>query len=143
MKRDERMSFMPKIIYKSPDDFGYQDRKMVKWMGMMLSDHTDRLTKHKKNRQQSEQIHSKAEQADHEKANILATAYLNKTPVAIQINAVTNGTFSPDIHALVLGQNDDRIFLKLQDDSLTEVTLTQIWHIAPLPWDIWYDQSPN
>ena len=32
-----------KIIRFTPDQFGYKDRGKMKWQGLMLSDHTEKL----------------------------------------------------------------------------------------------------
>lgn len=48
-------------------------------------------------------------------AKNLHTAYVNKSPVIIQSDVITNGNFYPDLECMVLGSQDNNIYLKLKD----------------------------
>ncbi|WP_208560651.1 hypothetical protein [Marinilactibacillus kalidii] len=112
----------------NPDKLGYKDRGKMKWLGMMLSDHTEALKKIKAEEQQQD-IQPKAEMTIEEISAILYEAYLTKSPVSIQANVLRNGQFYPDVHCLVLGYLGEKIILQLKDERIKRIEITLIRHI--------------
>lgn len=126
-----------KIIRMTPDQLGYKDRGKMKWQGLMLSDHSEALRRIK-NDQNSYEPKPKKLMSEVDIAQILQLAYISKVPVKIQANIVRNNNFFPDLHCLVLGYEEDKIYLKLSDGRLINCKLSQIRNITfsnPLEWN--------
>src|SRR5699024_4280081 len=113
---------MPKkIVRMTPDQLGYKDRGKMKWLGLMLSDHLDALKVMKKSR-------------------YLQQAYINKVPVIIQANTLNNGNYYPDLHCLVLGSQENKIFLLLKDNRTISCEINQIRNIEFMSIENWYNK---
>lgn len=128
-----------KIVRYTPDQLGYKDRGKMKWMGLMLSDHLDALREIDKEEQKGQPI-AKEIMSEFEIAETLHIAYINKTPVIIQADVMTNGHYYPDLECKVLGYQEDKIYLKLKDGRQTKCNLHQIRNIEYMDPIEWFDK---
>jgi len=117
-----------KIIRLTPDQLGYKDRGKMKWLGLMLSDHTEALSKMVKEELLKE-VEAKPQQSLIEISEILGQAYHTRTPVFIQANILQNGAYFKDVPCMVSGTFEERIYLLLKDGRLVDTTLNDIRHI--------------
>src|SRR5699024_10443091 len=126
-----------KVIRLTPDDLGYKDRGKMKWLGLMLSDHLDALRTMDKEDKKSEPK-PKRLMSEKEVSQYLQKAYVNKVPIIIQANVLKNGNYCPDIYCLVLGFQDDKIFLLLEDNRKVSCEIDQIRNIEFIKHEEWY-----
>lgn len=117
-----------KVIRRTPDQLGYKDRGIMKWQGLMLSAHLDELRTMKKEDKKGKPI-GKEIMTEKEISKYLEQSYLNKKPVSIQANTLKNGHFYPDVHCIVLGFQDEDIYLSLKDNRKTSCKINQIRNI--------------
>lgn len=129
-----------KIIHFTPDQMGYKDRGKMKWLGLILSDHTESLNKMMVE-ETGQNIAAKPIQSVTEISETLAEAYLLKKPVSIQANIVEDGTYLEDIRCLVSGTYEEQVFLVLKDGRVVNTTLEDIRHIEFIKSDIWYQKK--
>ncbi|WP_368655124.1 hypothetical protein AB4Y30_08925 [Ornithinibacillus sp. 4-3] len=127
------------IIRITPEQFGYEDRGIVKWLGMLLSDHTEALKQERKKNQLRE-IKAKVEMTEVEKANILYKAFTTGSPVLIQANIVTNGNYYKDLACKVSGYADNQIYFILKDKREASCTLEEIRNVEFMNLLDWYDK---
>jgi len=128
------------IIRLTPDQLGYKDRGKMKWMGLMLSDHTEALNNMTK-KDQANEVKAKPKQTLTEIGEKLAEAYQTKRPIAIQANILQNGSYFKDVRCLVSGRYEEKIYLMLKDGRMVDTTLEDIRHIEFLDSDIWYQKK--
>lgn len=125
-----------KVIRLTPDDLGYKDRGKMKWLGLMLSDHTEALKQMSERDKKMDPV-PKELMSQVEISNILQEAYTRKLPLLVQANIVRNGLYYPDLPCIVLGFHDDKIYFRLKDGRTCQCEMTQIRHIEfmnPLDW---------
>src|SRR5699024_12363328 len=70
----------------------------------------------------------------------LQQAYINKVPVIIQANTLNNGNYYPDLHCLVLGSQENKIFLLLKDNRTISCEINQIRNIEFMSIENWYNK---
>ncbi|MEC6748961.1 hypothetical protein VXN63_10420 [Marinilactibacillus sp. XAAS-LB27] len=116
------------VVLLDPDKLGYVDRGKMKWLGMMLSDHTEALKKMKAEDQQVD-ILPKEEMTTEDISTILYEAYVTKSPVSIQANVLKDGQYYPDVECLVMGYLGEKIILQLKDGRIKRVNIELIRHI--------------
>ncbi len=128
------------IIRITPEQFGYKDRGIMKWIGLMLSDHTEALKKEAEDSQKIE-VKPKEEMSEKEISQVLYRAFTNKLPVAIQANALRkDGNYYKDVQCMVTGYADNQIHLYLKDGRTTSCTLEQIRNVEMIDPLDWYDK---
>lgn len=128
-----------KIIHRTPDQLGYKDRGKMKWMGLMLSDHTEALTQMAQQEEKIE-VQAKPQQTLTERGAYLIQAYLAKKPVAIQANILQNGSYFNDVHCMVVGFFEETIFLKLKNGRMVEAALAEIRNIEFIDPHLWFEK---
>ncbi|WP_440895628.1 hypothetical protein ACS127_13865 [Amphibacillus sp. Q70] len=127
------------ITRVTPEQLGYKDRGIVKWLGMMLSDHSEALKKEKMNNQRIE-VEAKDEMTEADIANVLYKAFVTDSPVSIQANVMRDGNYYRDLPCKVSGYVENQIYLDLKDGRVTHCTLEQIRNVEAInPLD-WYDK---
>ncbi|WP_127849604.1 hypothetical protein [Lacticaseibacillus hulanensis] len=88
----------------------YRDRGMTKWQGYYLSDHTSALNKAKQ--AAAVTYPPRPQQSPEQIGVILADAFANSHPVAIQLTSIApNGEYGPDILGLVRGYTDTDVVI--------------------------------
>lgn len=128
------------IIRVTPEQFGYKDRGILKWQGMILSDHTDALKREKLNERLSE-VEAKAEMTEEEISKVLFNAYKADYPILIQANVIKNGNYYRDLKCKVLGYEDNQIYLLLKDGRTVNCTLDQIRNVEFMNSLDWFDKK--
>lgn len=125
------------IIRITPEQLGYKDRGIMKWMGLMLSDHTEALKKEAEDSRLVE-VQPKEEMTEEDIAQMLYQAFSSNSPVAIQANALRrDGNYYKDVECIVSGYVDNQIHLSLKNGRSTSCTLDQIRNVEmmdPLDW---------
>lgn len=127
------------VIKVTPEQFGYEDRGIVKWFGMMLSDHLEVLKKEEVDRQMLT-VAPKNEMTEIEISKALFHAYADDYPILIQANIIKNGNYYKDIECKVLGYDDNQIYLLLRDGRTVSCTLDQIRNVECMDFFEWYDK---
>lgn len=121
----------------TPDQLGYKDRGKMKWMGLMLSDHTEALNKMGKD-EKNDEIKPKPKQSLAEIGEYLEKAYHTQSPIIIQANVLQNGSYFKDVPCLVSGVSEEKIFLMLKNGRIVDTQLEDIRNIEFLDSKIWY-----
>lgn len=121
----------------TPEMFGYTDRGILKWQGMILADQTDAL---KKMDAEIAEIEGKEEMSEVEISQVLHRAYVTDYPVAIQANTIRNGSYYKDVICKVAGYGGNKIHLQLIDGRTTKCRLEEIRNIEMLDPLDWYDK---
>lgn len=129
-----------KIIRLTPDQLGYKDRGKMKWLGLMLSDHTEALSKMAKE-ELSKEVKAKPQQSLIEISEILGHAYHTGTLVLIQANILQNGSYFKDVPCMVSGTFEERIYLLLKDGRLVNTTLEDIRHVELMDAIDWQEKE--
>lgn len=127
-----------KIIKMTPDQLGYKDRGKMKWLGLMLSDHLEALKAIEDEDKKGDPI-AKELMSEIDISERLQIAYVNKSPIILQADILTNGHFYPDLECMVLGYKEDKIYFKLKDGRQTKCKLDQIRHIEFMSSVDWYN----
>lgn len=127
------------IIKMTPDELGYKDRGIMKWQGLILASHRDGLDKMDKGDKQGKP-QAKEQMSEIEISEYLQQSYLNKRPVSIQANVLRDGHFYPDVNCIIVGFQDEDIYLLLNDNRSTTCTLDQIRNIEFMDPQKWYNK---
>ncbi|WP_130859904.1 hypothetical protein [Gracilibacillus phocaeensis] len=123
----------------TPEQLGYRDRGIVKWLGMMLSDHSEALKKEKNKLE----VKAKEMMTEEEVAMVLQQAFATKSPVLIQANTIRDGNYYKDVECKVAGYAENQIYLCLKDGRVTSCTLEEIRNIEWMNPLNWYDNRNN
>ena len=123
-------------IKRTPDQLGYKDRGIMKWQGLILSDQTDALKQMNKSEQLSDPV-PKEKMTEEAISEVMQLAFINKDPITMQADIVRNGKYYRDLHCIVLGYAEDKIYLQLESGRQVKCELHQIRHVEfmnPLEW---------
>lgn len=128
------------IIRVSPDQLGYKDRGVMKWLGMMLSDHSEAL---KKEKRANNFIEPKQKEglSMSEIGKLLYQAYVTHLPIRIQANVLRNGNYYPDLECKITGYVEDKIYFLLKDGRSVYCTLEQVRHVEIMDILEWHDKK--
>ncbi|WP_339185040.1 hypothetical protein [Oceanobacillus sp. FSL W7-1293] len=132
---------MEKILITrvTPEQFGYKDRGIMKWLGMMLSDHSEALKKEEMNDQLIE-VKAKEEMTEEAIAKVLNQAFATNSPVLIQANVMRNGNYYKDLECKVSGYGEGQIHLFLKDGRVTNCSIEEIRNVEFMNTLDWYDK---
>ncbi len=121
----------------TPEMFGYTDRGILKWQGMILADQTDAL---KKMESEITEIEGKKEMNVIEVSEVLHRAFASGYPIAIQANIIRNGSYYKDLICKVAGYGGNKIHLQLKDGRKASCSLEEIRNIEMLDPLDWYNK---
>ncbi|WP_080874452.1 hypothetical protein [Oceanobacillus timonensis] len=127
------------ITRVTPEQFGYQDRGIVKWLGMMLSDHSEALKKEEMNEQLIE-VKAKEAMSEEAIAKVLYQAFVTDSPVLIQANVMRNGHYYKDLECKVSGYMEEQIHLFLKDGRVTSCALEEIRNVTLMNTLDWFNK---
>lgn len=114
-----------------PDPYvrNYQDRKMAKWLGFYLSEHTAEMSKEDAEREKIWPRKAAMEEA--EVAKILEQAFNQQQKIILQLAELNlEGHPLPDIVATVEGIGEQGIYLLNETGELQVLPLAAMNHIA-------------
>lgn len=101
-----------KII--NPRMSGYNDRKMAKWQGLILSEHSEAMNQSKeKNKKINDQ---KEKQSLENISKLIAYSYSQKKTVSIQVDCLFNCHYEDDLIGIVCGYHEDTIYIQTEDE---------------------------
>lgn len=127
------------ITRATPDQLGYKDRGIVKWFGMMLSDHSEALKKEEAHNQMLA-VEAKEEMTEVEISQVLHKAFVMDYPVLIQANVMRNGNYYQDLECKVIGYVENQICFVLKDGRSTSCTLEEIRNVDIMNTLDWYEK---
>lgn len=122
-----------------PAELGYQDRKMAKWQGFILSDHTDIIRENKK---QTASHSAKEKQSLTMISDFLHRSFAYSQRLSIQLEFLVNGSYEPDVIGIVTGFENERIYVQT-DEELVVIDLMLIRHIEVLASAKWFNSDPT
>lgn len=105
----------------NPNTSGYVDRKMAKWQGLILSEHTEIL--------KEEKINNRKVNIEKEKQSVetiyglIDHSFSQKIMVTIQLDCLFNGNYQDDIIGVVFGYYENNIYVQTVD---TEIVVCEI-----------------
>lgn len=113
-----------------PDPYvrNYDDRKMAKWLGFYLSEHTAEMNKEKNQRHEVWQ--RREPMSEETVGKILNQAYTNQQQVRLQL-AYLNAEGQPeaDLIGLIAGMDQQTIYLVEEMDRFQAILLEQIQYV--------------
>lgn len=127
-------------IVLSPDRLGYKDRGLMKWQGLMLSDHNEALKKAKQD-QKALEVAFKPEMTVEEISQVLYKAFLIKKPVLIHPSILKNGHLYPDVKCMIKNYKEQTIYLQILDKRETTCKLDQIRNVEFMNVAEWYNKK--
>lgn len=113
----------------------YQDRKMAKWAGFYLSEHTTEISNEK---QQRDHVNPAKERMTPEEIDqVLYAAQLRTEMICIQKELRdADGNYFDDVRGFITGYDDRGIYLGDE-----KVDFDEIRNVSPLPFQKWSDVS--
>lgn len=129
-------------IYYTPDELGYEDRGKLKWMGMMLSDHTEALKQLKKSDTTLQKQTVKPQQSMSDISKFLYESFIYQKPILVQANIIQDGHHYQTMAAIAMGQKDAYVYLKQIDGQESKCQVEAIRHIEWMDPAEWYRKQP-
>ena len=105
----------------NPNISGYVDRKMAKWQGLILSEHTETLKEEKINNRKVKI--EKDKQSVETIYGLIDHSFSQKVMVTIQLDCLFNGNYQDDIIGVVFGYHENNIYVQTVD---TEIVVCEI-----------------
>lgn len=94
----------------------YKDRKMAKWNGFILSEHTEQIKK--VNRQLCKVNKPRPKQTEQEISNYIYNSFRQNRPISIQMDILFNGLYEDDIVGVVTGFEAENIYIQTNDETI-------------------------
>lgn len=114
----------------------YNDRGMMKWMGWLLSDHSAYMDSQRRDNQRHNYV---AEQMDLTVINqVLQQSWTTSQAVEIQLNILDNSQFVPMITGIVGGFDEGRIYLEQSDGQIVVLEVEQIRNVTMSSKQKWW-----
>lgn len=101
-----------KII--NPHLSGYKDRKMAKWQGLILSEHSEAVNQLKENNKK--RVSEKEKQSLEIISELIAYSYFQKKAVSVQVDCLFDGHYEDDIIGIVCGYYEDTIYIQTESE---------------------------
>lgn len=113
---------------------GYKDRKMAKWQGFILSDHSDLIRQEKK--LQIEPL-AKEKQSLSVISDCLHRSFAYGHQLSIQLDFIVDGSYEPDITGIITGFENQLIYVQSGEESVV-IDLSLIRHVELLRSSKWF-----
>lgn len=94
----------------------YKDRKMTKWNGFILSEHTEQIKKVNKHLRKVNEPRPK--QTEQEISNYIYNSFRQKRPISIQMDILFNGLYEDDLVGIVTGFEAENIYIQTNDETI-------------------------
>lgn len=120
----------------NPQAAGYIDRKMAKWQGLILSEHTESLkVLNQKNKKVNKE---KDKQPDEIISHLIDYSFSQKKPITIQMDCVTNGLYEEDIVGVVAGYFENNLYVETTTSEIVICSLDLIRHVDECNTTKWF-----
>lgn len=120
----------------NPNTSGYVDRKMAKWQGLILSEHTELLKEEKRTSEKGNS--EKEKQSPEEIYSLINDSFSQKGMTAIQLDCLFNGKYEEDIVGIVCGYYENNIYIQTIDAGLVVCELELIRNVEKLESTKWF-----
>lgn len=100
-----------KII--NPHLSGYKDRKMAKWQGLILSEHSEAVNQ--LNEKNKKRTIEKEKQSSKTISELIAYSYSQNKTVSVQVDCLFDGHYEDDLIGIVCGYHEDNIYIQTED----------------------------
>lgn len=120
----------------NPNTSGYVDRKMAKWQGLILSEHTEIL--------KEEKINNRKVNIEKEKQSVetiyglIDHSFSQKVMVTIQLDCLFNGNYQDDIIGVVFGYHENNIYVQTVDIEIVVCEIDLIRNIEVSKVKKWF-----
>nr|BAK55669.1 hypothetic protein [Enterococcus durans] len=113
--------------------FDYEDRGIIKWQGMYLSDHTEKIAS--KTKETAQVNVAKTQMTTEAISEVLNKALIKRESVAIQIKERdSEGYYPNDIVGVVLGHDELGIYVGSSKVNYDEIRHVEFYH--PVKWSL-------
>lgn len=120
----------------NPQAAGYIDRKMAKWQGLILSEHTESL---KVLNQKNKKVNKEKEKQPEELiSHFIDYSFSQKKPISIQMNYVINGLYEEDIIGVVAGYVENNLYVETTTSEIVVCSLDLIRHVDEFKAPKWF-----
>lgn len=99
-------------IVISPAQMGYKDRGMKKWMGLILSEHTDAMRRDEKERDQRDSRRVGGKDSEEVIGEKLLLSMSNRQSVSIQQDIMRDGIYILPITGVVEGFHEQQVIIQ-------------------------------
>lgn len=128
-----------KDILLSTAELGYQDRKMAKWQGFILSDHTEMI---QASEELAQEHTAKEKQSLSVISDFLHRSFAYGHRLSIQLEFMVNGSYEPDVVGRVTGFENEQIYVQTEEELIV-IDLTLIRHIELIASSKWFNSDPT
>lgn len=125
-----------KNILIDPNTSGYVDRKMAKWQGLILSEHSE-IIKEEKSKSRKINI-EKEKQPAKDIYPLIDYSYSQKVTVAIQLDCLFNGNYKDDIVGVVVGYYENYIYIQTMESGIVVCELDLIRNVEEYDLTKWF-----
>lgn len=122
------------VIVLSPDRLGYKDRGIMKWQGLILSDHIEAMKKEKAASRR--EIVIEEEQDEQEIGEQLFMSLAHKKWISVQENILDGSDYVEPVVGVVLGFKEPYVFIQTKKER-KRVSISDIRHIKSVSYDKW------
>lgn len=123
------------VHWLSTRDQAYQDRKMIKWLGFILSNHMESIKKNKEEIKKT--VVRKDKQSLQTISQILKKAYDHRQMIHLQIDFIYDGEYQEDIQGVVAGFDGPYIHIRTLEDYFS-IQIELIHHAEIILDEKWY-----
>lgn len=125
-----------KDIILNPNTTGYNDRKMAKWQGLILSEHTEKVNQENIN---SRHVNIEKKQLPAEDIyRLVDFSFSQKKSVNIQLDCLFNGKYQDDIVGVVFGYYENNIYIQTVESEIVVCELDLIRNIEESKLTKWF-----
>lgn len=125
-----------KSVIINPNTSGYIDRKMAKWQGLILSEHSE-MVKEEKRKSRKVNI-EKEKQPEEVIYQLIDYSYSQKVMIAIQLDCLFNGNYEDDIVGVVAGYYETYIYIQTIESGLVVCELDLIRNVEEYETTKWF-----
>ncbi|MFD1465499.1 DNA-directed RNA polymerase subunit beta [Lapidilactobacillus mulanensis] len=119
------------------DQWLYDDRGMMKWMGWILSDHSAYMEAEAK---REAPTLPKTEMTSIEIDRVLQQAWKKSEIISVQKNIEFDQRFEPNIEGALVGNECGLIYVQGKDNHAQEIEVAEIRHVEIIDAEKWWLQ---
>ena len=120
----------------NPNTTGYRDRKMAKWQGLILSEHSELVKEEKRKR--GKVIIKKEKQTVEVIYHLIDDSYSQKKVIAIQLDCLFNGRYEDDIVGFVAGYYENYVYIQTIESGIVVCELDLIRNVEEYESTKWF-----